>query len=194
MLLFDLGGVMADLGTPASDIGLDMSEADFWATWVHSASVHAWEMGRLETPEFCTRIAAELGQDPEPGFEQRLRAWHLRLFPGIEDLVDSVAGSATIALLSNTNEIHWHQVASDDVFARFDHLFLSYETGHYKPMPVAFEQVTRHFNCDPSDVLFLDDSQRNIDAAIEAGLRAHRVEGVEQSRDVIRRELHPEGT
>ncbi len=188
VLLFDLGGVLADLGTPASDMGLEMTEEAFWAIWLNSTSVHAWEMGKLDTAEFCQRIAGELAQDPNT-IEARLRAWRLRFFPGVEDLVLSIPGTISVALLSNTNEIHWGPLAPAEVFTRFDHLFLSYETGHYKPMRTAFEQVTAHFGCKPGDVLFLDDSPRNVAAAIEVGLDARRVYGGGECRAVVEREL-----
>jgi putative hydrolase of the HAD superfamily len=188
VLLFDLGGVLADLGTPASDMGLDMTEEAFWEVWLNSTSVHTWEMGKLDTPEFCRRIAAELAQDPDT-IESRLRAWRLRFFPGVDDMVRSIPSTITVALLSNTNEIHWGPLANADLFKRFDHLFLSYENGHYKPMPAAFEQVITHFGCERRDVLFLDDSPRNVEAAIDFGIDAHRVCGAEESRAVIEREL-----
>ena len=181
--------MLADLGTPASDMGLDMSEEDFWAVWLHSSSVHAWEMGNLDTPDFCARIAAELGLADETNVEQRLRSWRLNLYPGVDELVASIPESIPVALLSNTNEVHWSHVAAGHIFSRFQYLFLSYETGHYKPMSGAYEQVTAYFNCDPADVLFLDDSPRNIEAALDVGFDAHRVAGVEESRAVIRSEL-----
>ena len=188
VVLFDLGGVLADLGTPASDMGLAMSEEAFWEVWMNSASVHTWEMGQIDTPEFCRRIAAELSQDPDT-IEARLRAWRLSFFPGVEDLVCSIPRTVSVALLSNTNEIHWDPLADANLFRRFDQLFLSYEIGHCKPMRAAFDRVTEHFGCNPEDVLFLDDSPRNVAAAIEFGIDAYRVYGAEESRTVIEREL-----
>jgi FMN phosphatase YigB (HAD superfamily) len=37
----------------------------------------------------------------------------------------------------------------------------------------------------PSRILFLDDNQINVDAAIEAGITAHRVRGVSESRTLL---------
>ena len=169
-------------------MGLDMAEAAFWDIWINSASVNAFETGRLDTPEFCRRIAGELGQSETDGFEARLKAWKLMLYPGVEEMVHAIPRSVSVALLSNTNEIHWGQVAStDSTFARFDRLFLSYETGHYKPMRAAFEQVSAHFRCNPTDVLFLDDSEHNVAAAKGVGFDAHRTRGISEVRAVIDR-------
>jgi hypothetical protein len=36
ILLFDLGGVLADLGDPVTTIGLDLEPDEFWAIWLGS--------------------------------------------------------------------------------------------------------------------------------------------------------------
>lgn len=186
VLLFDLGGVLADLGEPAQAIGLDLTDAGFWDIWLNSANVHAFEKGEMEASDFFAGIAAELGQASDETFEKRLRAWHLRLFPGAEALIHSIPDHYRVALLSNTNAVHWEQVVSaTDVFSRFDHLFLSFETGLYKPTAESFEQVVTHFNCEPGDVLFLDDSPRNVDGASKIGIEARRTRGLEEARAII---------
>ena len=186
VLLFDLGGVLADLGAPAQAIGLDLTDEGFWEIWLNSANVHAFEKGEIEASDFFSGIAAELGQVSDEAFEQRLRAWQLQLFPGAEALIHSIPDHYRVALLSNTNAVHWEQVVSaTDIFSRFDHLFLSFETGLYKPTAESFEQVVMHFNCEPGDVLFLDDSQRNVAGANSIGIEARRTRGIEEARAII---------
>ena len=74
--------------------------------------------------------------------------------------------SHTVALLSNTNEIHWNHVdAQSDVFTSFAKLFLSYETGNAKPTAAAFHDVVTHFDCDPGQIVFFDDNAGNVAAA-----------------------------
>ena len=186
VVLFDLGGVLADLGEPAQAIGLDLTDEGFWEVWLNSANVHAFEKGEMEASDFFHGIAAELGQVPDEAFEQRLRTWHLQLFPGTEALIDSIPNHYRVALLSNTNAVHWEQVVSaTEIFSRFDHLFLSFETGLYKPTAESFEQVVAYFNCAPGDVLFLDDSPRNVAGASKIGIDACRTRGIDEARAVI---------
>jgi putative hydrolase of the HAD superfamily len=190
VLLFDLGGVLADLGEPAQAIGLNITEKEFWQVWLNSSAVHAFEMGRMEATDFFPSIADEFGQAHDEGFENRLRAWHLRLFPGAEEMIRSLTERYRVALLSNTNAVHWEQVLSaTDVFSTFDHLFLSFETGYYKPDTRSFGQVTEHFACDPGDVLFLDDSLRNVDAAKVFGLEARLARGLGEAQAIIAEEF-----
>lgn len=186
VVLFDLGGVLADLGKPAKAIGLGITEEEFWKTWLNSANVHAFETGEITASEFFHRIAAEFGQADDQTFEKRLRAWHLPLFPGVEAMIRSVPEHCRIALLSNTNEMHWKQVVSTtDIFSAFDYLFLSFETGYYKPATKSFEQVVAVLDCEPVDVLFLDDSSRNVDAATSFGFKAHQTRGVEAASAIL---------
>ena len=178
ILLFDLGGVLVDLGDPVTEIGLSMSADEFWTTWLASPLVRGFETGKLSRSEFLCQFGAQLGFDDAAVFEERLRRWRLPLFDGSEQLLNSLFGRVEIALLSNTNEIHWQFVLSQtNVFEKFSQLFLSFETGNAKPAPAAFTDVIEHFACEPGDIVFLDDSANNIAAAQSAGLRAQLVRG-----------------
>lgn len=183
IILFDLGGVLADLGDPPAAMQLPISTDEFWAIWPNSPAVQAFERGQIEIDEFCQRLAPEFNQSSGAAMRERLDRWQLRLFDGVEELVADAATDSRIALLSNTNELHWSQVTEGtDVFDRFDALFLSYETGHFKPDAAAFGQVVAHYGCSPSDILFLDDVERNVAAARTAGLEAHVVRGPGEAR------------
>lgn len=183
IVLFDLGGVLADLGKPADAMQLDMSNDEFWAIWPNSPAVQAFERGRIQIDEFCERLAPEFGEISGARMREKLDCWQLRLFDGVEQLVADATAKSRIALLSNTNELHWSQVTADtDVFERFDKLFLSYETGYFKPDAAAFEQVVSHYGCAASAILFLDDVERNVSAARVVGLQAHVVSGPAAAR------------
>ncbi len=178
IILFDLGGVLVDLADPVSSIGLSMSSEEFWRMWLSSPLVQQFETGRLTASEFVSQFGADLGFRDADEFDRALRSWHLPMFAGAEKALQDLTGSNTIALLSNTNEIHWQHVESQtDVFADFAKLFLSYETGNAKPHPSAFHDVVEHFDCEPNDVIFFDDNVGNVAAAKAEGLRAVRVQG-----------------
>ena len=178
IILFDLGGVLVDLADPVTSIGLSMSGEEFWSIWLSSPLVQQFETGRLTASEFVTQFGAKLGFHDADEFDRALRSWHLPLFDGAEKALQDLANSNTIALLSNTNEIHWQHVESQtDVFADFAKVFLSYETGNAKPHPSAFHDVVEHFECEPQDIVFFDDNEGNVAAARAEGLRAVHVQG-----------------
>jgi putative hydrolase of the HAD superfamily len=178
IILFDLGGVLVDLADPVTSIGLSMSGEEFWSIWLSSPLVQQFETGRLSASEFVSQFGAELGFNNADEFDRALRSWHLLLFDGAEEALKSLTESNTIALLSNTNEIHWQHVESQtDVFSEFARVFLSYKTGNAKPSAAAFHDVVQHFGCDPKDIVFFDDNAGNVAAAEAEGLRAVQVQG-----------------
>lgn len=188
IILFDLGGVLVDLADPVTSIGLSISNAEFWSTWLNSPLVQKFETGGLTATEFVAQFGAELGFDDAEAFDRALRNWHLPLFTGAEQALESLTNSNTVALLSNTNEIHWQHVESQTaVFERFAEVFLSYKTGNAKPEPAAFRDVVRHFDCDPGQIIFFDDNANNVAAAKAEGLEAVQVRGWDNvAREVAR--------
>lgn len=186
IILFDLGGVLVDLGDPVAAIGLDMSDAEFWAMWLSSPLVYELETGQLSTENFISRFSGELGFEDAECFDLAIRSWQLPMFEGAEQYLRSLTGSMQVALLSNINDLHWQHVQSQtDVFATFSKLFLSYETGFAKPHAAAFHDVVRHFACEPAEIFFLDDNPNNVAAAEAAGLKARRVRGLEEAKQAV---------
>lgn len=189
-MLFDLGGVLADLGDPVAAMGLDMSSEEFWTIWLASSQVHAFEIGALAAKEFFPGMADEFGLADREGFENRFATWRLGLFAGAEAFLQSVTQYYDLALLSNTNEVHWKQIAtSTQVFSGFAQTFLSFETGHYKPSTESYDQVIAHFDCSPQDVVFIDDSPRNVLAARQMRFNAHQARGIQQAKVIVADDL-----
>lgn len=90
------------------------------------------------------------------------------------------------AILSNTNEIHWQKSIKDyftidgsQVEDYFDEIFLSCDLGMIKPYRCIFEEVKQRMaeavgrkgEADELDFLFIDDSEKNCQAAEAAGIR-----------------------
>jgi len=194
IILLDLGGVLVDLGDPVRAMHLDMDNTSFWKLWLSSSLVQQFETGHLDATEFTAAFGAHLGIDQPGEFASRLQRWQLQVYAGAADYLRELSRHQTVALLSNTNEIHWQQVLSQtDVFADFAGLFLSYETGHAKPHTAAFLDVIDYFSCVPQAIAFFDDNADNVAAAAAVGMRAVQVRGIpqlaEQVEKVIEREI-----
>ena len=54
----------------------------------------------------------------------------------------------------------------------FDTSCYSYELGVAKPDPAFFAAAASQIGADPSTILFVDDSEKNVDGALRAGLKA----------------------
>jgi putative hydrolase of the HAD superfamily len=179
LILFDLGGVLASLGRPAEQMQLDIADDQFWSVWLSSPTVAAFETGGIGEAEFVERFPGEIGL-PDTGreFGERFLDWRLQLYPGVLEMLRKLGESHRIALLSNTNPIHWNMVdAAGDLRPLFDHVFLSYEIGCAKPGNAIFEHVLQAVPDRPGDIVFLDDTLKNVEAAGSFGINALHTSG-----------------
>ena len=179
VILFDLGRVLADLGSPSTKMRLQIGDEEFWDLWLSLPIVQAFERGDIAADTFLSSLAQALGMHEDPlDFRQRFLDWHPRLYASVEALISSLAAECRLALLSNTNVLHWDQInIQTSVFRHFEHVFLSYEIRRCKPEPGAFDIVLERISVAPANILFLDDMEQNIAAARRAGLRAVQVNG-----------------
>lgn len=186
IVLFDMGGVLVDLGTPASDMSLPISEQAFWETWLSSPHVVELETGRIDADEFCRRMSDSLGVGAAGFSPEQFARWRLPLYPGVETAVTELAARVPIALLSNTSAAHWGTVSSQTrLFESFSSLFLSFEIGLMKPTTAVFDHVLDALDAVPQRVVFLDDSERNVHAASKLGIDARLVQGFAEARELL---------
>ncbi len=80
-------------------------------------------------------------------------------------------------LLSNTNEIHFHQYNNDlinqfgfDLNSLFEKAYYSFELGMRKPDTEIFEYALNDSILDPFETLFIDDLDKNIETARRLGM------------------------
>lgn len=190
VLLFDMGGVLVDLGTPASDMSLPMSEEEFWQVWLNSPHVFELETGRIDADEFCRRMGGALGVDAGAFSTERFGRWRLPLYAEVTETVTALAERIPLALLSNTSTTHWTTVSGQtQIFDAFSRLFLSFEIGLMKPAKEIFEYVVAALGIPPQRIIFLDDAERNVRVARDLGIDARVVRGFADARDVLARDF-----
>jgi putative hydrolase of the HAD superfamily len=187
VVLFDLGGVLLHLRDTGPTFGVTGDERDFHRRWILSHAVREFERGAIDFDEFAGRVVAELKLPYDPGeFLQRFNSWPGDLYRGVPEILEKLALEYQVALLSNTNAVHWQRPNVAGVLEPlFDHAFLSYRTGLLKPDPDAFAQVLNHYSCVPKEILFLDDNPLNIDAANTIGIRACLTRGIDDVRQAL---------
>ncbi len=188
VILFDLGGVLLHLRDIGSNFGLSGEERQFHRAWLMSPAVRDFERGAIAAEEFGRRIVAELRLPYDwKEFLQRFDRWPESVYPGVPELLTKLSAKYNIALLSNTNAVHWSR---DDIAGvlepLFDGIFLSFRTGLLKPDRSSFEQITKHYDCAASGILFLDDNPLNIEAASAMGINACLARGMDGVRSALR--------
>lgn len=182
VVLFDLGGVLVELsGVPImlQWMGERTSPENLLNIWLRSPVVRAFETGQITAREFGDELITEMVL---PVARDRLleefARWPRRLFPEALELVARIPRQYLRATLSNTNALHWPRLMTEMGLAKvFDHHFASYLTGKIKPDEEAFLHVTEKLGCRTQEVLFLDDSPLNVEAATRVGMEAIQVKG-----------------
>lgn len=69
----------------------------------------------------------------------------------------------------------------------FDGTFCTCDIGYDKSQPEFFEHVLKELGAEPVEVLFFDDTQKNVDLAKGMGINAHFYDGIE----VLERQAAP---
>jgi FMN phosphatase YigB (HAD superfamily) len=112
---------------------------------------------------------ATTAMDPNTFFQ----VWtcHFRIHHEVLPLVESLLGRVKVALLSNTNEIHWRFVRPLlPVVERFADRVLSCELGLAKPDPEIFRVALRRVGSPAQACAYFDDVPLFVEAARSLGI------------------------
>ena len=185
-LLFDLGGVLIELGSLQQMMASSpFDDQQIWKNWISSPSVRRFESGRCTDIEFAQGMINEFGLAVSvDNFLVKFNAWPQGAFGGAEELLIALVDRYRLACLSNTNISHFNHFLHDQpVMKYFEMSFLSHQTGILKPDRAAFDNVLRRLCTEPREVLFFDDNPGNIAAATDLGFETDLVNAPD---DVIR--------
>lgn len=69
----------------------------------------------------------------------------------------------------------------------FDIQVFSFEVGEMKPHPSTFKELIRKSDCNPSEILYFDDKEENVEAARDAGIDAHLYTGFDDFKERVGR-------
>lgn len=102
------------------------------------------------------------------------------LFNGIKNLLTSLKGKHKLGLISNTTVFEAIVLDNLDIKDVFDAVTFSWEVGDKKPSKKMFDITLDKLKISPEEAIFIDDSQKNIDAAKEIGMNTIRFESVDK--------------
>jgi putative hydrolase of the HAD superfamily len=189
LVLFDLGGVLIELGGVGAMGTLAGIEDDdeVWRRWLTCRWVRAFERGDCSPEDFAAGVVADWSLAITPAeFLTGFIGWLRGPYPGAAELVAAVRSVVPVGCLSNTNALHWEEHRHLVEFVDdFDHRFLSFELGLLKPDRDLFYRIAELVPVPPDRVLFLDDNAINVDGALAAGFRAVRTQGVAEARAAL---------
>lgn len=183
-LIFDFGGVLVDLDVERckaafkSDLGY--YNIDNILDACHQKGFFAdMEEGKLSADGFRSIVLSE----SRPGaLPEDVDTSLLQILSGMAEykarLLTHLSKSYDLYLLTNNNPIVYRHMTG--FFAGygisfsglFRKCFVSYEMGLLKPSAEFYRRVIEEIGCPAEEMLFIDDSPKNVEGAIAAGLPA----------------------
>ena len=133
------------------------------------------ESGRQTWNEFSGMVRSELGLDIGGDEFRDLFTSVLTPNEPMFDLVRALAPHHTLGCCSNTSGPHWDEIRSSvPVTDLFGPRVLSFEVGSMKPDPRIYRVLIDACGVEPGQIVFIDDSLRNVESAAASGIRALR--------------------
>lgn len=185
-IIFDLGGVIINLDTPKTIAAFDaLSNVAFESIYTQAQQTSLFDefdKGQVTEEHFFSTIKGLLKTSAT--IEQMEDAWNAMLldFPKHRlELLLNLKSRYRIFLLSNTNETHIREfekiLYKEHVHHNLDFFFhkayYSCRIGMRKPDAEIFRHVLQENNLDPSETIFIDDTQKHVDGAKSCGIHAH---------------------
>ena len=180
-ILFDFGDVFINLNKEATQN--EIKKLDVSHLTDHLDEVNTlFETGKINSKVFLNEYQNILKQETTDSI---VHAWNAILldfpqhrFNFISELHKSQ--NYQLILLSNTNALHIEWIQKNVHFYEafkncFDHFYLSHEIQLRKPNPEIYEFVLTTHNLKADEVLFIDDTKDNTDAAKALGIHVWNI-------------------
>jgi len=176
-VLFDYGGVLAEEGFSNTMEALAKEQSlrveDMTAEGMQAVYESGFVLGRGSESDFWKQLRQRTGLH---GDDSSLRS---RVFDGfvirpwmLELIAQLKAKGYVTGILSDQTDWLDRLDARDHFYKYFDRIYNSYYLGKGKRDPSQFSDVAADLGLDPSAILFIDDSRKNVATAIENGMQA----------------------
>ena len=183
-IVFDMGGVLIDLD-PDGCIRAFQDRMGFERIkeiidpFVQKGIYGDLEGGRITADEFRAAVLAESRPGCKPEDVDRcIDAMIAGMEPYKADVLRELSRKYPLYLLSNNNELglgRFHRLLEElglDWRSVFREEFCSFRMKMLKPDPAFFREAVRRIGLPPEEILFVDDSPVNVEAARSVGINA----------------------
>ena len=179
VVLWDIGNVIVrwDPATLYSKIFPDPVERD---RFLKSVCTMDWHTAHDRGVTFAENRKPLLAVYPH--YADQILAWETRwgeMFSGpvpeTEAAIEALhqRGVTQYGLTNMSHETFDNTIAMSPAFGRLTGYVVSAHEGLMKPDPAIYQRVCDKFGLSPSDILFVDDSLKNIAAAEQFGFHVH---------------------
>lgn len=197
-----MGGVLVDLQRERAIrnfMTIGVSDADnLISTYRHHGIFFDFENGNIDTDEFCRLLCEHVGKPiPREAIED---AWRSIINPPLAFKLAYLSNlrkkGLKIFLLTNNNPIIFRWACSPgftpfgDVFTDyFDKIYLSYQMKCSKPDLKIFRMMIEDAGIDSAESLYIEDSERNNQAASACGFQTILVKNASDWREELTKSL-----
>ena len=183
-IVFDLGVVLFNLEYELTveafkTLGVDNHE-ELFSEAGQLMLFDRFERGEIEVPEFLAGMQSLI--PGETTDQSIIDAWNAMLldFPQSSiNLLEALRPHYQLYLLSNTNDLHYarfHEIIKeqhglDGLDEYFVGLYYSHNEGMRKPEPAFYKRLLEQEELNPTETVFIDDMNRNVQSAENVGIR-----------------------
>ena len=185
-IIFDMGGVLIQHDEAPEHAAVQAMCADpvyARARIPQLIPADRLHRGELTFDDLFELLVAEVGLAADyPTFVSAATLGFGPPMGGIAHVVEALAGRFRLALLSNTNAVHWAYATSHyaELLDKVRPHFVSFELGMRKPEPEIFRHVVAALDVELKDCLLIDDTEANVEAARRVGFDAITFHSSEQ--------------
>ena len=196
VILFDLGNVILpfnhhQIGEKLLQFSLKKETEDHKKIFaylfdLHTGAVNLYETGKMSSTEFFQSLKDFFHL--QISFDEFTTIWNDIFTENgeVSEIVRSLKGKIRLGLVSNTNALHFDYIASTfPVVNSFDRWILSHEVGFKKPSPEIYQKAIEWASVEPPNILFIDDVQRNVEAAVSLGIQGIRFVSAQQLKEEL---------
>ncbi|TAH34113.1 hypothetical protein EYC59_03900 [Candidatus Saccharibacteria bacterium] len=168
-IIFDLYGVLAQNGWQAFKAKHFATREDVWTeVFKLGRRVDAGEADYTELISFTAEQTGESQETVRYQLEHTLANTELLSY-----IADALKPHYKLGILSNASSTKvLDEVFSSEQIALFDVITLSHHTGLTKPATAAYESIANLLKVNVQECLFIDDQERHVEGAQNAGMRA----------------------
>lgn len=167
-IVCDLGNVLINVSNLSA--GLDISKYGRFKKRAIRSKIRKYETGKLSTEEFYTWFAKKTKKDIDVNNLDELFEKAFSLNEDMASLLKKLRRKYRLVVCSNTNEANFEFLRKKyRIIDDFDDYVLSYKVGSLKPEKKIYREVYGAVYKQPQHAIFIDDIEKNVDAARKYG-------------------------
>lgn len=182
-IIFDWGGVFGKSGNPLLYTSFKNNPA-FNNEFVNHKTKdlsHGYYTGTLSSDDYWRKYIDILGLENIQPHQARDFYLNYTLDTKMFKLLKKISKKYTTALLSNLNVDMKNKIIKDLQLGQyFKYMIFSNDFGVLKPDPTIYKVAIKKLKLHPNSIMFIDDSQDNIESAKKIGLRTILFSSAEQ--------------